>query len=657
MHQALFIIQFIFFIFLAILCFTIPGSFLLQKLQIKLPFWEKIILGTVLGWVTFTLIGYVLLGLKLSLLLIPLIFILDITTLKSLFEGKKNFSIFKLRNLPLLLIFIVGILGQLLIIAPSGIIKNNELLFWSANGHDGSWHIALMEEFKKGFPFQNPVFAGENLVNYHFFSDISPSLFNYLFKLSTLDLYFRFFPFLFSLLLGTLAYILGKRLGGEKAGIWSVIFTYFAGSFGYIVTLFQNRGIGGESIFWVSQIQSSTGNPPLITSFIIILTILLFLKILLDNKKLSLGITLLLMFLLGTIGEFKSYGGIVILLSLGIVGFYQTIRQRRVNILFLSIAGGIISFILYSPYSKGITQFLIFEPWWFIRTMIVAPERLNWLDLELKRQTYLAEGNLKRVIQIELTGFFIFLFGNLGMRFLGFIYFIKLLKSIFSNYFNLLICIICLISFILPLLFLQKGVAGNTIQFMHYFLLIFGILSAVTISKLLEKSNKFFKLIFTIMIVVLMVPTQVGLIKEFYSRPAFAKIDQMELSALDYLKNKTDSNSIILTPPYNKNLHLDVSTPPIWAWFDTAYVSAFSARRSYFADSEQADIMGYDIKTRMNFEDDIFSEIDPFIFEKKLKEKKINYLYFPKLVSPKVNLFKTSLIKVFSNSEIEIWKI
>jgi len=647
----------IFFILLSLLNFTFPGFFLLKPLKDKLSSWENLFLSTIVGFLLFTLLAYIFLSVHLIFLLIPSILILDFWFFKHLKDYKKTFS-FPTKNklIILMFVFIVGILGQLLIISPSGIFLDKDLVFWSSHGHDASWHIALMNEIKNGFPLQNPVFAGEKLVNYHFFSDISPALFNLFFHLSTLDLYFRFFPFLFSLTLGACAYFLGKRVGRSfSSGIWATIFTYFAGSFGYFITFAKNRTIGGESLFWGSQIQSSTGNLPLVESLVITLAFLLIFQ---AFKFKNLALFLILSVLLGTLSELKSYAGVIVILCLGLTGIWQIVKERKIWILTSAIIAAITSFILYFPNSSHISKFLIFEPWWFIRTMIVVPERLNWLDLELKRQTYIAEGNFKRVLQIELTGFLIFLFGNLGLRFLGFITFFKILKSSFSNYFNLILALICLISFLLPLLFLQKGVTENTFQFLQYFLLIFGILAGIAVSDLLKRvPNVFLKSIFSIIIVTLAIPTQLGLLKEFYSRPAFTKIDQQELSALDYLKKETSSKSVILTPPYNKYLRLNLSTPPIWAWSDTAYVSAFSERETYFADFEQNDIMGYDINKRIAYQQEIFSQTNPLMVEALLKEKNINYLYFPKLLRPKANLSKTHLIKVFSNSEVEIWKI
>lgn len=649
MHQILFI-QLPLFLILSIVCFTTPGIFLLEKSKIKFSFWEKLILGTSLGFICFTLLSYLLLILKIQLLLLPVIFLINFFAIRKIPQLFRKITFLPGNNLVLLAsVFIIGVIGQLLIIAPSGIYRSGDLVFWSSHGHDGFWHIALMEEYKKGYPLLNPVFAGERLVNYHFFSDIAPAEFNRYFKLSTLDLYFRFFPLMLSILLGALSYLLGKKLGGFQVGFWAAIFTYFAGSFGYIIG-------GGESTFWASQPQSSTGNPPQIAAFIIVLTFLYLFDIFLKNRSKTLFTICAI--LVGSLAVFKVYGAIVLLISLFLVGLWQAVRKNGVSILLLSLVGAFFSAVVLLPNSTNYGSFLIFEPWWFIRTMVVAPDRLNWLDLELKRQTYIYEENWKRVIQVELTAFLIFFFGNLGIRFLGLWSFWKLLKSSLTNYFNQLLLIIIIISFLLPILFLQKGVATNTIQFLQYFLLLFGFLAALTVANILKRiKSKFVVILVGFTIILLSVPTQLSLIISFYNRLPFAKVSANELSALKFLKDNITHESIVLTAPYNKYLDLHDPIPNIWDWSDTAYVSALTGKRVYLADTEQVTILGYDLSSRLKFQEEIFAQADPTMFTRKLKENRIDYIYFPKPLKPAVELDKSGLKKVYSNDVVEIWQV
>ncbi|MBI2600841.1 hypothetical protein HYW42_02710 [Candidatus Daviesbacteria bacterium] len=646
---------FLIFLFVTFIFFLCPGLYILSKANLNLHPVEKYTLSVLVGFILFTVLSYTALILKIAFL--P--FLLGgslLLTRKELLQNIKALKELNINKLIILLfIFLVGIAGQMAIIAPSGISLGNDLVFWSAHGHDGAWHIALMEEIKRGFPLQNPVFAGERLVNYHFFSDITPAFFNKYFDLNPLDLYFRFFPLLYSFLLGSAAFSLGRIIGKTfSSGIWTVIFTYFAGSFGYIVTIIQDRGIGGEGIFWSSQIQSTIGNPPQIIASILVLTIFILLYFYIKEQRLVNSLMLIL--LISTLPVFKVYGGVVIFLSLGLVGIWQLIKSKRVNIFKILIPSGLLSALLYLPNSSQSQNFLIYEPWWFIRTMIVSTDKLNWLDLELRRQTYIAENNWKRVIQIETTGFLIFLFGNLGIRFLGFWYLIKKIKQVFADYFLLMLLFTILTSLILPLIFLQKGVASNTIQFLQYFLLLMGIIAGVTVSSLLKRLNLALKVLISSIIIAIAVPTQVGLIYDFYKNPPTSKISKQELEALNYISQSTPKNSVLLTPPYNQYLNLKTSPPSIWDWFDTSYVAAFSKRRVFFADTEQVDIMGYEYQPRQNIQKQIY--LDDSLYNKELlSEKKINYLYFPKVLKPKFDLEKSSLKKIYENQEVEVWSV
>ncbi len=651
------ILSFVLFLLASFICFTIPGIYILGKTKYTFSSLEKIVLGTIVGFVTFTLLSYLLLIFKISFFILPAVSLINILYLKSIFHVKINLNLGPKRHLAILsVVFILGMIGQLAIIAPSGLEVNSDLVFFSANGHDGTWHMALMEEIKKGYPLQNPIFAGERLVNYHFFSDVAPSLFSQYFKFSNLDLYFRFFPFLHSLMLGSIAFLLGRKLSNSFiGGVWSAFFVYFAGSFGYILTWIKDKNIGGESIFWATQIQSSIGNPPQIISNILVLSIIYLLIILIAKRNFWLFVICTL--LLGSLIEFKVYASIVVLISLGALGLLEFIKEKKFYLLSLFGLSSLVSAALYLPNSVSSSSFLIFEPWWFIRTMIVVDSRLNMLDMELRRQTYLAEGNLKRVIQLELTGFLIFFFGNLGMRFLGLIYVFKTIKKVFINYILFLLLLISLVSLIMPLLFLQKGVASNTIQFLQYFLLIFGLFASLTVTDLQKRiRNSTLKTFFIFAVIIFSIPTQIGLLYDFYHKPPIAKITSLEIDALNFLKNNTSNNSIVLVPPFDKNLNLKISTPPIWAWFDTSYVSAFSSKKIFVSDTEQIDIMGYDFKNRLNIAKFIFESEKKDSVLKLLRNIQIDYVYFPKLLKPKIDI-SSVFSKVFDNGQTEIWKI
>jgi len=604
---------------------------------------------SIVGFSFLTLLSYLLIVVNLPILIIPTTLLIFYIYRKNIVKNLKSIKFEPdLKTVIVTLVFVIGIVFQLLVIAPSGVTQENgDLVFWSSHGHDGPWHIALMEEVKKGYPFNNPVFAGEKLKNYHFFSDILPMVGSKYLGLNNLDLYFRIFPLIYSIFFGASAYFLTKKLtdGNFVASIWATVFTFFAGSWGYLIEK-------SESVFWATQPHSSIGNPPQIISDFLFLAAIYFVLKYLDSKtKVDKIKNYIYSFmLLSTISSFKIYAGIVILGALGIIGTYNLIFKKDNRLFVLTLISGIVALLLYLPNSSGTAGFLIFEPWWYIRTMIVEPSRLNLIDWELRRQTYLAENNLKRVIWLEGIGFLIFFFGNLGMRLLGLFEFLKS---------NAIIKISVLISIVFPLLFLQKGVASNTSQFLQYFVLLFGILSGIAISKIPKTLSLFlFPIIF-----ILMIPTQVNLIKSFYikddyaERPAFSKVNSDELEALQFIKENTNKSDVILTPPYNENLDLKDHIPNIWDWFDTSYVASLTGRHTYFDDYEQMDIMGYHYRERLEVKKIIFESEDTKEVEKMIKESRANIIYFPMELKPKVKLEDLNITNIFKNKGAEVWRV
>jgi len=621
----MFILNLIKFFLFSLIFFTIPGLFVIDLLgDIKL---RNYFFATAIGFVTYSMISYSLHLINLAIL-IPLVLIV----VDGFFISKKaipNIIIKKpdIKTLFLVLVAAIGIVGQLLIIFPSGSIKNGNLLFYSAHGHDGMWHVSVANAIANGFPLKLPIMAGEKLTNYHFFSDLSLSDFENILGLPILDLYFKFFPILFTILLTGLSFLVGSKLTKNNfwAGFWSMFFVVFSGSFGFIVTLLKNGTIGGESIFWATQIQSSSGNPPQIVSNIIVLClILLAIQIYKNNMGKE---HLLLPLLLGSLAVFKIYAAIPLYVGFGFLTLTQLINYKNLKLVHSYLVSIVVTLVLYLPNVSFGKTFIIYQPWWYIRTMIVEPSRLNLVDWELRRQTYIFEDNFKRVIFLETVGFLIFILGNLGTKIIGFLWFIKNIlvrKDFFPVIFFFTIA---LTSLVFPLVFLQSGVAGNTSQTLQYFLLVFALTSGLVLGELFSKKiNTAIKIVIFLLIVLVSIPTQVGLIYDFYSKNPTAKISESELKALTFLNENTPDDSVILTMPYDKNYHSENGgIPDIWEWFDTSYVSALSKRITYFSDYEQLDIMGYDYRSRLDAFDNL-SDSSKSAFEVDIPEN-VDYIY------------------------------
>lgn len=662
------------FLFLSALVFYVPGDLLISQAKLKLRDDEEITLAISLGLVIFLIIA-VLTALIDTRILSP--FILLLINLYAFSQHKTKIlkpflSLFKQKTLMVLLL--LGTLVEGFINFPSSFPFQNGHLYWSAQGHDGLWHVAVIEAIKKYFPVPNPLYAGKTLYNYHYFVDFIMAEFSRIFSFfPTLDLYYRLFPFLISFLIGLAAYsFLTTWQNNKKIGLLGIFFTYFVGSFGYLVLLIQGRGLwGGETTFWAAQGNTIIGNPPHAFCYILLPTFFLSLYYFLKQKK---KLFFIICFLLGGfLAGFKVSAGFILVVGLGAASFFSLILRKNQAILGLTALVGLANLAVFKSITRGGVSFLIFEPWWFIRTMIVAPDRLNWVDLEHRRQFYLARGGIRsllRVFQFEATAFLIFLTGNLGMRVIGFWEIFKRLirRSFFLNPLETTIFFALLTSFLVPLFFIQKGVVYNLIQFMQYFLLIFGFFAAISLYHLLQPFKKKAKKYLVMGIfVALSIPTVIGNLSEFYGKNPLAIISYQEIEALNFLKTICQENDVFLTKPFNKNSQYQYEHQPfpIYAWESTAYVSAYTGQQSYLTDEGQVKILGIDSDERIEKMVRFF-EADPMLEKISLNEKReflekegIDFIYLRKdeLDPEQIETYpELGLKEIFNNEEVVIYQ-
>lgn len=661
----------LFFIFTLLVLLTVysPGFLILSFIKEDLKKQETLALSFVLGIILFVLVAVVFGLTNMRFLVLPLILMASIFSVIK-FKSKliSPWSLF-LKNKLLILIILAGILIQGFINFPSGFLYTDGLNFWSSQGHDGLWHVASMEEITKSFPPQNPAFSGEVLYNYHYLVDIVMGEFYRIFPFfSALDLYFRFFPVLFSFMIGVSVFsFVTKWQNNEKIGYIALFFIYGVGSFGYIVSVIKGGSIfSGETLFWAAQQNTILGNPPHAISHSILPAFLLSFLYYIQNKKKQ---WLLASFIIGSmLVGFKVSGAVVMLVGLGLAAGAEFLFYRRFSLLVLTAALAFSNIVTFKLMTRGGSSLLMFLPWWFVRTTIV--DRLGWMDLEFQRQHYLSKGTWHaylRVIQLEFSAFLIFLIGNMGTRFISFFEIGKRLisdrKSFYKNSIEILLIGIMLTGLAVPLLFVQKGLIYNNIQFMQYFLLISGFYAAVFIYRLTTyfKNYLFRILIFTVL-VIFSVPTVIGNLTELYgpNTSPLAQVSRLELNALKYLKDNSGSEEVVLNFPFDKNLKSNYKQPPlpIYAWYDTPYIPALSSRRTYLS-SEQLTLLNYpDVSKRQNNIRKFFEQDDFFWNKEFLKEANITYIYINKPeIKKQIDLQNNNLKLFFENGEVIIYKV
>ena len=661
-------INFLLFIAVSIIVLYIPGFSIIARVRRQLADQEIITLSFALGITLFIAVSFTLALLNLrylSLLAVLLVNLILVSKYK--LEVFASWKIF-LRHKILLVLILLGILTQGFINFPSGYLYKEGLYFWSSQGHDGLWHIASMEAIKESIPPQNPAFAGEPLYNYHYLVDILMGEFLRIFPFfSSLDLYFRFFPVIFSLLIGISVFAFVSRWQNNKIiGYWAVFFTYFVGSFGYIVTFLRNGNIfGGETVFWAAQQNTLIGNPPHAISHGLLAAFFLSFLIYLKDRKITWFIT---SFLIGSmISGFKVSGGFVMLVGLGSACLVDFINRRKFLSLLLPFLLGLSNLLIFKWMTSNGSSFLMFLPWWFVRTMVV--DKLGWVDLELRRQHYLSKGTWNatlRVIELEAIAFGIFVVGNLGMRISGIIEllrrFIKNKGKFLKEPIEVMLIVTMLTGLIMPLLFVQRGLIYNNIQFMQYFLFVFGFFGAISTYRILMfLKNTLARLVIMGLIIILAIPTVVGNLVEFYgpNTVPLSKISNQEIVALKYLKDNSTDNSIVLTVPFNPHLKdkFKYQPWPIYAWYDTSYVTALSGRYSYLA-SEHVTLLFYPsteerVKNKIKF----FEQSDFAWNRQFLKQEKISYIYVAKDERNKpLDIKMNNLETFFENNEIIIYR-
>ena len=637
-------IIFDFFIFLLVLGFTcfLPGRAYLYFRKINLSILETFTLSISLGLVFFTLINFVFGVIGLRWLAPILIAAVDLIFIY--FRLKKPKAItaslrpkWTFQNKLFILTLLLGVSGQVSLVATSGMPTTDGGL--GLVDRDAFWHIGLIEELTRKIPPVHPGFSPLLLTNYHYFYDLFVSSLKITYPFSTLDLYSRFVPILLSLLLGLSVFILTRRLFAQEAvANLAVFLTYFTGSLAFLIPFFRPGQPWDESSFWVSQTFRMLINPPFS------LSISLFLV---GIFSLCQNLYLPSVFLFGTQVVFKIYGGIIALGALAVASFWQILKERRFTLLLTFFATILVSLLLFFSNNTlgSASRFLIFAPGWYLRAMVENPDRLNIVDWVLREETLASYGDIFGILRLRFQEFLIFLAGNLGVRLLGLFGLFTLFKNLKKlSTIEVFLVAAAAISFLMPMVFIQKGSVANTIQFFYYLLVILNLYTAKEIFEFLKRKNTLVKGTALSLVLIFSLPTTLKTWQNYNLNPVKAVITKEELAAINYLKEKTDKDSIILLFPSQRNT-------------DSLYVGALSGRRTYYSDRLMAENTLKDYKERELASLKFFTTSDFSWAKSFLKENKISYVYYTKVDEPKFDGLGQFLPVVFENKIISLYRV
>ncbi len=542
-----------------------------------------------------------------------------------------------------ILVISLGTIIWSLTMVRSGLLYYFGFGFWGANGHDGIWHLALARSLASG-NFENPVFAGETIKNYHIGFDLFLALLHKLTGISVSNLYFQILPPLFALGIGLLVYwFVWSWRGSKTEALWATMFVYFSGSFGFLVTLLRDGVITGESMFWSQQAVSTLINPPFALSLIFILSGLIALQ----KKNLFFSILFF-----GLLIQIKAYAAILVLGSLAITCIYAYYILHTTYYLRVFLGSLILNLVLFAiTKNDGLSTF-VWQPFWFLETMMSYSDRLGWERFYSAMTTYKMGHIWFKGILAYLIAFIIFVVGNMGLRIVGFLYLIKVkIELVF-----VFIISIMMSAMAIPLLFVQKGTPWNTIQFFYYYLFFFAIFAGISFSRI-KLNIKYYIFIFFSLFSVW------STLQHYLPKMPQAIVSAEEIVALTFLEEQP--GGIVLTYLFDSDkAKVENANPPrsLYYYDSTAYVSAISGKKVFIEDEVNLNIMGYDWRKRRNQVAWFISNLDPVAGKDFLKKNKIKYLYLVKENSPLVGeLLKLGpsdldLKKIFENKKSIIYE-
>ncbi len=510
--------------------------------------------------------------------------------------------------------------------------------FWGPNGHDGVWHIALINSLAKG-TLEMPVFSGVKIQNYHLGFDALLALIVRLTHLPAHWLYFQIVPLLIAPAVGIVVYQFVKAWRkSESEAWWAVAFTYFATSWGWVISLTRYKDVGGESMFWAQQAISSLLNPPFALSLVVMFAGLWCVV----TKKYRWA-----MAAFGILGFIKIYAGLLLLGGLFLAGAYEFIIKRNRQWLVVWTGAVILSLLFFIPLNKSSGQVIVWQPGWFLETMMAASDRVNWPKFYEAMINYKVANWPKAILAYAVaTG--IFIIGNLGLRV------VSLFKKPEGNGMSILMLSIVIAGFAIPMFFLQRGTPWNTIQFTYYSLVFSGILAGIYFARFKSQVT-----IITLFII-LTFPGVWGTLRQYLPARPPAMISKSELEGLKFLAARPQG--IVLTPLFDKTA-ADAAQPypprPLYLYESTAYVAAFSAQPTFLEDEVNLNITNFDWQPRAKQISDFFTTLDPVVARNFLAVNHIKYIYLPQIskIRPAIGQSLIGASTIFDNHEVAIWEV
>ena len=165
----------------------------------------------------------------------------------------------------------------------------------------------------------------------------------------------------------------------KNESLWATAFVYFSSGFGFVVTAIRDGQFTGESMFWSQQSVSTLVNPSFCTFFnLYIVWIYSFTK-----KEF-----IIKYFIFGLLIQVKAYATILVLCGLFVAGVYQLITNHQSLITKVFLGSLVLNLFLLGLIKNDSLSVFVWQPMWFLETMMSYSDRLDWTRFYSAMTTY-----------------------------------------------------------------------------------------------------------------------------------------------------------------------------------------------------------------------------------------------------------------------------
>ncbi len=530
----------------------------------------------------------------------------------------------------------MAMLLVLLVVMPSGSRYCAQgscgIFYWGAHEHDGVWHQALVATAFRSWPPKFPTYAGAELTGYNWLMDLPLAL---LARLSGSDGAFWYFKLLPLVWVGLMIWSWNKFAESYRPTpsyrFWLWFFLLLGNSLGFVLTWWHQGTIWGGSGILAMQ------SPQMLTNIQFALSLpAIAYGLYLMKKGVTQGEWWLLAGLVFITMGLKFYGGVILWLMSLVYGVGQKGWRGVIKVTLALILAGL---IFYNPLQQASTGPIL--SWTPLATVhpIIEDQNLFYIPrLATARYSAINDHAWLKLILVEVLTILIFLVFNYGTRLIA----LGVISMRKVKAFDWVLIAGIAAGLLLNMLTTQRGEWWNTVQFLYYSL----ILTAVYAAEAAEQWSSRGKGVIVGMIILFTIPNAFDTARIFGSFPPGSYISDGELAMLGELKKQPEG--VVLALPVAPNpLPFPSKPSPLYSRYDSAYVSAYTAKPTYLNDLVQMRLTGIDYQHRL----DRVNNVDCSVLDA------VDYLY---ITGPELNPWEkciATLELIGRNEASRVWRV